>query len=244
MPTSTTAAPSLIQSALTISGRPTAATRMSAWRQTADSSRVREWAMVTVQLSFSSSCAMGRPTSTERPMTTALRPERSPSVSRSIIRQPSGVQGMRFGRPLASRPAFSTFSPSTSLRGSMASITACSSKPLGSGICTRMPWMAGSAFRARTRAIRSSCLVSAGSRWVTECSPASRLCSPLERTYIWLAGSSPTSTTARPGVSPCSALRRAASTATSARTRSAPALKSMIRASLMGRSVRNECGIA
>ena len=71
MPTSITAAPGLIQSPRTNSGLPIATTRMSAWRQSAGRSRVREWAMVTVQSARSSSCATGRPTRFERPITTA-----------------------------------------------------------------------------------------------------------------------------------------------------------------------------
>ena len=49
MPTSITVAPGLIQSPRTISARPTAATTMSDRRTTSGRSRVREWAMVTVQ---------------------------------------------------------------------------------------------------------------------------------------------------------------------------------------------------
>ena len=79
MPTSMTVAPGLIQSPLIISGRPTAATRMSAVRHRAGRSRVRECAIVTVQLSPSSSCAIGLPTMLERPTMTAFRPDRSPS---------------------------------------------------------------------------------------------------------------------------------------------------------------------
>ena len=52
--------------------RPTAATRISAPAQTASRSRVREWAMVTVQLCCSSSCAIGLPTMFDRPTTTAF----------------------------------------------------------------------------------------------------------------------------------------------------------------------------
>ena len=72
MPTSITAAPGLIQSPRTNSGLPIATTRMSAVRQSAGRSRVREWAMVTVQSARSSSCATGRPTRFERPITTAV----------------------------------------------------------------------------------------------------------------------------------------------------------------------------
>ena len=42
------------------------------------------------------------------------------------------------------------------LGGSMAAITACASMCLGSGICTRMPWMRGSAFSAAMRASSSA----------------------------------------------------------------------------------------
>ena len=80
IPTSITVAPGLIQSPLIISGRPTAATRMSALRQTSGRSRVREWATVTVQCSLSNNCSMGLPTILERPTTTALSPDKSPSL--------------------------------------------------------------------------------------------------------------------------------------------------------------------
>ena len=59
---------------------------------------------VTVQFSRSSSCAIGLPTMFDRPITTASSPARSPSRSRSSIRQPSGVQGTIAGCPVASRP--------------------------------------------------------------------------------------------------------------------------------------------
>ena len=119
MPTSITVAPGLIQSPLTISGRPTAATTISARRTTLGRSRVRECAIVTVQLSASSSCAIGLPTMFERPITTASRPDRSPSRSLSSIRQPSGVHGTKPCRPVASRPALTGWKPSTSLSGSI-----------------------------------------------------------------------------------------------------------------------------
>ena len=78
IPTSTTVAPRFTQSPGIISGRPTAATRISARLQTSPRSRVRLWAMVTVQLSPKSNCAMGLPTMFDRPTTTASIPERSP----------------------------------------------------------------------------------------------------------------------------------------------------------------------
>ena len=74
MPTSITVAPGLTKSFVTSPARPTAATRMSAWRQTAGRSGVREWQIVTVASRCSSSMAIGFPTMSLRPMTTAWRP--------------------------------------------------------------------------------------------------------------------------------------------------------------------------
>mgnify|MGYP006915294090 CR=1 FL=1 len=56
---------------------------------------------VTVALSPKRSCAIGLPTMFERPTTTAFSPARLPRWSRSIIRQPSGVQGTIDFCPLA-----------------------------------------------------------------------------------------------------------------------------------------------
>ena len=119
MPTSITVAPGLIQSPLTSCGRPTAATTISACRTTSARLRVREWAIVTVQFSRSSNCAMGLPTRLERPTITALRPASEPSVSRSSIRQPSGVHDTGPGRPIVSLPTLAGVKQSTSLSGEM-----------------------------------------------------------------------------------------------------------------------------
>ena len=51
---------------------------------------------------------MGLPTMLERPTTTARAPESSPTVARSSIMQPSGVQGTSPGRPTARRPTLIT----------------------------------------------------------------------------------------------------------------------------------------
>jgi len=64
----------LIQEPSTMPGRPTAATRRSASRQTLGRSRVRLWAMVTVACSSRSMSAMGLPTISLRPSTTARLP--------------------------------------------------------------------------------------------------------------------------------------------------------------------------
>jgi hypothetical protein len=67
-------AEALIQSTFTAPGRPSAATRISALRQTAGRSFVREGAVVTGTLAASSSADIGLPKRLERPMTTTLRP--------------------------------------------------------------------------------------------------------------------------------------------------------------------------
>ena len=59
---------------VTNAGRPIAATRMSASRATRGRSAVREWQIVTVAWRCSSSSAIGLPTMSLRPMTTACAP--------------------------------------------------------------------------------------------------------------------------------------------------------------------------
>ena len=151
-------------------------------RQTPGRSTVLECAMVTVQLAASSSCAIGLPTSNERPTTTACLPVRSPRVAFSSSRQPVGVQATRAGSPATSRPALTTCRPSTSLSGPISSITGFSSRGFGSGSCTRMPWILGSAASSATSASSVACGVSVGSRWVTECMPAAFDRSPFDFT--------------------------------------------------------------
>ena len=147
MPTSITVAPGLIQSPPTIRGRPTAATRMSARRQTAARSRVRECATVTVQLSRSSSCAIGLPTMFERPTTTASRPAR---LAEPVAQQHQAAERRAGHHRLAARwraaPTFETWKPSTSFSGATASSTRAASMCAGSGSCTRMPCTSGSRF--------------------------------------------------------------------------------------------------
>ena len=66
-------------------------------------------------------------------------PARSPSSGLSRCRQPSGVHGTSDGSPVARRPAFTGWKPSTSLAGSIVSMTRVASICLGSGSWTRMP---------------------------------------------------------------------------------------------------------
>jgi hypothetical protein len=77
IPTSSTAAPGFTWSTPINRPTPTAEMRMSASAHTAASSGVREWAMVTVASTplAASSSAIDRPTSCERPTTTARRPD-------------------------------------------------------------------------------------------------------------------------------------------------------------------------
>src|SRR6266852_6193014 len=98
-PTSMTIAPGLIQSPRTISARPAATYSRSARRHTAGICRVREWAMVTVAFSASSSWASGLPTMLERPTTTASQPASEGETVLVSRMQPSGVQGTSAGRP-------------------------------------------------------------------------------------------------------------------------------------------------
>ena len=78
--------------------------------------------MVTVAFSASSNCATGLPTMLERPITTASSPASERCTVLASMTQPSGVQGTRPGRPVASRPALTGWKPSTSLAGSMAAM--------------------------------------------------------------------------------------------------------------------------
>lgn len=91
MPTSITAAPSLIQLPLTISGRPHAAITTSACRQMSAALGVREWMTVTVASSLISSSAAGMPTMLERPTTTAFLPASGTPLRLSSSMQPYAV---------------------------------------------------------------------------------------------------------------------------------------------------------
>src|SRR5690242_5655813 len=90
-----------------------------------------------------------------------------------------------------------------------------------------MPCTASLAFSRSTISMSSDWVVVAGSRIVSPAMPSSREVASLLRTYTALAGSSPTSTTLKPGVIPC-ALRRSTSARTSLCTRSAIAVPSMM----------------
>ena len=85
---------------------------------------------------------------------------------RRISTTPFGVQGTNDGSPSTMRPTFVGWKPSTSLAGSMASMTSRSMEASGSGSCTRMPSMASSAFSARTAA-RISSRPARADKWIS-----------------------------------------------------------------------------
>jgi hypothetical protein len=100
MPTSITTAPGFTISAVTISGLPMAAIKMSARRVCSARFLVREWQTVTVQSAplplWISSAAIGLPTMLLRPRITASFPRsRRPIASSSITCTPAGVQGRK-----------------------------------------------------------------------------------------------------------------------------------------------------
>ena len=163
-----------------------------------------------------------------RPMTTAFAPAVSmPAAFNSLI-QPRGVQGTKpVSSSSTSLATFSGWKPSTSLAGSISRTTAASSIWGGGGLCTSMPWTAGSTFNSRTIRSSSSWEASEGRTILREFIPSSAHFFTLEFTYTWEAGSSPTRTTAKPGVIPCS-LSRAISLSTSSSTWEATCFPSMI----------------
>ena len=110
------------------------------------------------------SCAAGLPNKSERPITSASKPATAPSVSLSRIIIPDGVHDTSLARPDSKSPALVGVRASTSLTGSSVSSTACSRICPGKGICTRIPWTAGSALRVFTSASTSASLA-ATSRW-------------------------------------------------------------------------------
>ena len=141
---------------------------------------------------------------------------------------PCGVHGRKHSSPISIFPALTGVKPSTSFSGAMASMTRFSSKPFGSGSCTSIPWIAGSALRSFTSFTRSASEVSAGRRISREYMPASRHAFSFAVTYETEAGLSPTSITASPGVTPFEALRDATPSAISALVLAASSFPSMV----------------
>ena len=210
-------------SGVTSPARPTAATRMSARRVCSARSTVREWQIVTVACSARSSIAIGLPTISLRPITTASLPFSSTPCSASITITPDGVAGTRKGSPRKRSPALDGWKPSTSLSGSTARSTFGSSMCSGSGSWTRIPSTPSSAFRSAMSSRISTSSVSAGKRWSRDSMPASCEALCFEPTYVWEAGSSPTRMVARHTGPP----KARTSSATSARTLSASSFPSI-----------------
>ena len=86
-----------MKSAVIILDRPMAATRMSARRHSSAKPVVFEWQIVTVAFSCSNSSAIGLPTISLRPTTTACFPAIGIRYRFSISIIPDGVHGRRPG---------------------------------------------------------------------------------------------------------------------------------------------------
>ena len=174
-PTSMTAAPSRTMSAVSVPGRPAATTTMSARRVWLPTSRVFVWHTVTVASSpFCESITdSGRPTIPLRPSTTTSAPTVAIPLRRRISTMPAGVHGFGPSSPATNRPTFTGWNPSTSLSGSMASMTARSIRGSGSGNCTRIPSTAASPFSDATAASTSSSPAFPGSASSFDASPHS-----------------------------------------------------------------------
>ena len=170
MPTSMTTAPWLDPVAAHHLGAPDRGDEdVGPTHASAGRSRLREWAIVTVQLSCSSNCAIGLPTMLERPMTSASRPA-SPSGSARADQQQAAGRRARHQRPVAladgeaadidrmesRRHPWPDRSPRAPPWSSICD---------GSGSCTRMPSIAASALSAATRSTEDRpALVSTGKR--------------------------------------------------------------------------------
>ena len=118
--------------------------------------------IVTVPFSCRSSIAIGLPTMLLRPMTTQFLPSIVTPVERMSSMMPAGVHGKNAKSPIMMRPTFSAWNASTSFFGSICSTMSASFKCFGSGDCTKMPLIFGSAFSFSISAKSSSCVVFSG----------------------------------------------------------------------------------
>ena len=151
IPTSTTVTPGFSIDPVIRPGWPAATTTMSAFARCPARSGVREWQTVTVASSRVRRTAAGLPTTFDRPTTTALRPRSSIPDRFSSSTAAWAVVGTKPGWPWSSRPALSGWIPSTSLAGSIASVTTDSGISGGSGIWTMIPLTNGSPLSSRIR---------------------------------------------------------------------------------------------
>ena len=129
---------------------------MSAWRTSPGRSRVFEWQIGdrAARRSAAPAPSAGRRCSTGRSRPRACRrdPRRCPCSS---VMQPYGVHGRSVGRFSTRRPMLYGWKPSTSFSGSMRSVTSSLSMCFGSGSWTRMPLTAGSRVQ-RDRSARAA----------------------------------------------------------------------------------------
>jgi hypothetical protein len=204
-----TTAPGRTWAAPIIFGRPIAATTMSASCAIDGRSTVREWHVVTVAFSASSSSEAGLPTTGLRPITQARAPDSGTPPRVRISTTAAAVAGAKLGRPSASRPRLSGFMPSTSLPVGMRAPTSAARTPAGSGVCTNTPCTVGSA-ASRSRVSPSSA-ASPVSSCTTHRTPTLPAVRSIIRTYDSAAGSLVGTTTANVGVTDCRRRRSASS---------------------------------
>ena len=244
MPMSTTTAPGLIQSLVTISGAPTPTTTTSASRTARRaSSRARRVSARSFSLSEKlwyffrkfTACVcssvvdaapasrishdMGMPTTLLSPTTATALPRTSTPSLRSSSAHPSGAHGMNAGRQtprMASLPTLLGCSPSTSFLGFMHSRSRLSLRWPGTGSCSKTPCTSSSSLSRRSTARTVSWSTSPGRCSWKNRMPAASHASPLRRTYSSESARSPTTTAARPGGgTPSAAPRRATASAIS-----------------------------
>ncbi len=123
--------------------------------------------MVTVASRCRSSNAIGFPTISLRPMTTACRPAIGICSRTSSSITPDGVHATSAGRFCTINPTLIGVNPSTSFAGAMVSNTRwAASAPIafGNGDWTRMPSCTGLSFSRSTSASVSASVAFAGSR--------------------------------------------------------------------------------
>ena len=138
--------------------------------------------MVTLASFCKRRSARGLPTIFERPMTTAWRPA-SGMPARSMSRiTPAGVHGTTPGRPASSAPRLTSWKPSTSFCGAIASSTRAGSMCFGRGSCTRMLCTAASAFKAAIFESNTDSATSGRNSYLSECTPISAAAWVLLRT--------------------------------------------------------------
>ena len=155
--------------------------------------------MVVVQFFWTNNSNIGLPTIKERPITTAFFPDKSPKVFSKSIMTPRGVQGTNWFWPECNLPIFSVWKPSTSLMGLMVLIITLSSMCFGRGSWTNMPLISGLLFKDSISLISSFWDKFSSKRYSLDVISQKLQALIFCLTYTWLAGLSPTKTTASEG---------------------------------------------